>query len=419
VNAPVPPNDSRWNSRGVGLAEALVAITILALAGTVALVLYNGARKSFKVGDNLTEQQQVVRIAFDEMSRELRQAGLNANPDGDKLRPDEQIELAAATAIVFRADFDSADPTLSLDPEEDLAALASGAKFRTVSTGNDEIVAYVLGNPDSSDTMSFEADVLPSVRDGVVEFVDLANMSLAQANPPYTLYRFNIDTAGGGQRVPVIDNVRFLRFTYYDAGGKELTPPGGLDDSAGLARNVRASIRRIGIEIEGLTRDPQVDWEDPLDPVPGPAGRGQYRKFRLAGDVTPRNLGMLGVKDLDASFSPPSTPPPPAVYPGHCDALWVQWAPNPPQDEVARYELRYGIDPDNLGGPAYSLDHDFYLHGLTDAETYYVTVQAVDDSGNISGPSEPAPAMVENLNVPKLPTGLTVTSGTEALDGEI
>ena len=175
-------------------------------------------------------------------------------------------------------------------------------------------------------------------------------------------------------------------------------------------RNARAAIRRIGIELEGLTRDSFLGWNDPEDPVPGPGGHGQYRKFNLAGDVTPRNLGMIGVKDLDASFSPPSTPPPPAAYPGHCDALWVQWTPNPPQDEVARYELRYGTDPDSLGGPAYSLDHDLYLDGLTEGETYHVTVQAVDDSGNISGPSEPASAKVENLNVPKVPTGLTATS---------
>ena len=406
-------------SRGVGLAEALVAITILALAGTVALVLYNSARKSFKIGDNLTEQQQVVRIAFDEISRELRQAGLNTNPDDHELRPDEQIELAAATAIVFRADFDAGDPTLSVEPEEDLAMPAVGAKFPTVSTGNDEIVAYVLGNASSNETLSFEADVLPPVRDGVVDAVDLASLALTQDDPPYTLYRISLDENGAGVRTPVIDNVRFLRFTYYDSSGNVLAPPGGMDDSDGLGRNARAAIRRIGIEIEGLTRDPQMDWDDPVDPVPGPGGRGQYRKFNLAGDVTPRNLGMVGVKDLDASFSPPSTPPPPSLYPGHCEALWIEWAPNPAQDEVVRYELRYGTDPGDLGGPVYSLDHDLYLDGLADAATYYVTVQAVDDSGNISNPSPASAATIDDINVPKQPTDLTATSGADALEGEV
>ena len=410
---------SLGSSRGVGLAEALVAITVLALAGTVALVLYESARESFKLGDNLTEQQQVVRIAYDELAGDLRLAGLNSNPDGDKTRPDEQIELAAATAIVFRADFDADDPVASVFPEEDLADTGSGAKFKTVSTGNDEIVAYVLASADSSETASFDADLLPSVRDGSVEAIDIEDVALTQDDPPYTLYRVTFDETGAGLRTPVIDNVRFLNFRYFDGAGEELAPAGGMDDAAGLGRSARASIRRIGIEIEGLTRDAYVGWVDPHDPVPGPLGRGQYRKFSLAGDVTPRNLGMFGVKDLEAQFSPPSTPPPPTLHRGHCEALWIAWAPNPPQDEVARYELRYGTDPDNLAGPDYADQPRYYLDGLLDDTQYYVTIQAVDDSGNISPASDATHETTEDLNLPEQPADLAATGGADALDNAI
>ena len=40
---------------GLSLVEVLVAVAVLALAMTTALVLYDGARKSFKVSENVIE----------------------------------------------------------------------------------------------------------------------------------------------------------------------------------------------------------------------------------------------------------------------------------------------------------------------------------------------------------------------------
>ena len=51
--------------RGVTLVELLVAVAVLAIAILIALLLYDAGRKSFKKGENVTEQQQAVRIAFD------------------------------------------------------------------------------------------------------------------------------------------------------------------------------------------------------------------------------------------------------------------------------------------------------------------------------------------------------------------
>jgi Tfp pilus assembly protein PilW len=127
----------------MSLSEVLVAVTILALAMTTALVLYDAARQSFKKSENVIDQQQVVRIAFDMIASDLRMAGFNYNPDGSQVRPDEQIELAYDTAVVVRADFDAFDPAESGAPE----TLLAGDPFQTVSTGNDEIVGYVLKKP--------------------------------------------------------------------------------------------------------------------------------------------------------------------------------------------------------------------------------------------------------------------------------
>lgn len=397
----------RASERGVSLTEVLVAITVLALALSIAFVLYDGARRSFKVGNNLVEQQQVVRIALDKLSRDLAMAGFNHNPDGTTTRPDEAIEAAYATAIVIRADFDAKDPALRDTPEVSLAGVGVGGAFLSVSTGNDEIVGYVLAKPDGSSpgTIDFEADVVGVPRDGIVEPLSVASVAAVQDDPPYTLYRITIeDDAASAQRVPLVDNVRSLRFRYYDGSGAELGPPGGAEDE--ISRDARAAIRRIGVEIEGLTREPDLRWRDPDDADPDTR---DFHKFALFGDVTLPNLGLFGIKDLEASLSPPSTPPPPQLYPGHCGGLYVKWAPNPPQDEVARYELRYGTDPGALAGPRYAATSSAYLGGLNDATTYYLTVQAVDDSGNVSAPSQTASAPTANLNRPETPENLAAS----------
>ena len=179
----------------------------------------------------------------------------------------------------------------------------------------------MLAKPDlsSPSTLEFTADVVSVPRDGVVEPVGVGGVDLVQDDPPYTLYRITIDdNAATARRVPLVDNVRRLRFTYHDASGAVVAAPGGGDDET--SRNTRAEIRRIGIEIEGLTRDRDVRWADRGDSDPDTR---YYRKFRLSGDVTPPNLGLYGLKDLDASISPPSQPPPPVLYPGHCGGLYV------------------------------------------------------------------------------------------------
>lgn len=395
---------------GLSLIELLVAMTILAMATVISLMIYDGARRSYKLGENVAAQQQAVRIAFDLMSSDLRSAGYNVNPDGNRSRPDEQIEAAAATAVVIRADFDAADPVAAATPE---ATLAGGA-FLSVTTGNDEIRAYVLAKPDgtSSESLDFQADVGQPVRDGVVESVSVGNVDLLQNDPPYTLYRVTLDDSAGIVRTPLIENVRSLRFRYFDRAGQEILPVGGADLPAD--KSTRAAIRRVSVELEGLTRDPDPNprWVDPTDSDPDTR---QLRKFLLAGDVTPRNLGMVGVKDYQSDSVPPLQPvSPPQVFTGHCDGLLVSWAPNPPEDEVAYYRVRYEDPWFNEDWHASTKTY-CYIGGLLNGEAYSVSIQAVDAAGNASALSNSALATTANVlpsNVPLAPTS-PVASLTE------
>src|SRR5881628_4001932 len=114
----------------------MVASAIFAIAAAVAFILYSAAQKSYKAGENSTDQQQATRVAFDRMISDIRLAGFNTNPDGDTTRVDEQIEGMWDTAVTIRGDFDFEDPAASVSPE----SLLAGTNYNVVSTGNDEIV---------------------------------------------------------------------------------------------------------------------------------------------------------------------------------------------------------------------------------------------------------------------------------------
>jgi type II secretory pathway pseudopilin PulG len=323
---------------GISLVELLVSVTILALATTVALVVYDQARLAYKQGENVTEQQQVARVAFDVISSDVRMAGFNTNPDGNPERPDEQIEAAYATAITVRADYDADDPVDSDLPEQTLGG--TGAAFRAVSTGNDEIISYVLAKPDgtSTDTLAFGADVGAAVRDASIEDIAIGRVDLAQTDPPYTLYRLVLENDPSGccdtsfaRRIPIVDNVRSLRFRYYDRAGNEVSPPGGAETPEAIA--ARSTIRRVGMEIEALTRDSDPHWQDPDDADPDTRW---FRKFELGGEVVPPNLGRAAIPDLQSGFKAPSRPSTPTLYPA--------------QDDVAYSRIACGTNPVSLDG---------------------------------------------------------------------
>jgi len=404
--------------RGLSLVELLVSITILALATTVALVIYDQVRLAYKNGENVTEQQQVARVAFDIITSDIRMAGFNTNPDGNKVRPDEQLEAAYATAITIRADFDAGDPIDSDLPEQTLAG--AGSAFLAVSTGNDEIVSYVLAKPDgsSADTLAFGADVGEAVRDGSIESITIDRVDLAQSDPPYTLYRVVLENDPSGccgtsfaRRIPVVDNVRSLRFHYFDRSGNELTPPGGAETPAAIT--ARGSIRRVGVEIEALTRDADPHWFDETDPDPETR---RFQKFKLDGEFAPPNLGRGAIKDLQADGTPPSRPASPWLYPGHCGGLLIDWPPNPPQDEVAYYRVEYGTDPVVLGGARSSLLPGLFVDGLSDGTSYHVSVQAVDASGNLSTPAPLTLATTANTNTPAAVLALNAVGSAGQVD---
>jgi prepilin-type N-terminal cleavage/methylation domain-containing protein len=387
---------------GFTLAEMLIAMAIFIIAATVAFLLYDNAQRSFKKGEEATEQQQVTRVAFDKLISDLRMAGFNYNPTGHPNRPDEQIEGAWATAVTLRADFDAEDPTQNATPE---TTLATGSPFSVVSTGNDEIVTYALAKDAGGvggETLTFFADK-DSPRNTSTEQIDVNNVALTSQNdPPYILYRISLDSTGAAVKEPLADNIKLLAFTYYDANGAVVNPAnmGGSEATANKAN--RAKVRRVTVDVVGMTPNDEIGYTDSGDAITATQKR---RKFDLISDVEPRNLGMVGAADPDNT--PPTTPTGLGSCQGHCGGLLLTWNPNPATEAVSLYNIKYGTSAASLTSLTTSAASPAYIPGLSDASTYYFAIQAQDAAGNKSnwtaniGPislsSNTTPLQVQNL----------------------
>ncbi len=422
------------SSEGFTLIEMLVASAVFAIAAAVAFILYTAAQKTYKMGENLTDQQQTTRVAFDRMISDLRLAGFNYNPDGDKTRVDEQIEGAWDTAVTIRGDFDFEDPAASITPESTLP----GSAYAVVSTGNDEIVTYVLSKPGVSgpDDLVLEMDV-DKPRTKTVSTVTIPDVALVQDNPPYTLYRVTLTDVTGafpsspqasGDFVyePVADNIRSMVFQYYDDGGNLVnpdTPADKTDDIGGANANQvsRDRVRRITVNLVGMTPDEDLQYLDATDAI---AATQHFRKFDLQSSVNAENLGKSGVKDIDVN--PPDSPTNVTLVPDHCAGMLVKWDQPSSTAGVSSYVIKYypsgapssfstvGTTYPHIDYGVIDFDGHAFVSGLTMGADFCFQVQAKDAAGNQSGwapGSSPPCATVTEASTPGQPQTLTATGG--------
>ncbi|MFQ5701357.1 MAG: type II secretion system protein J, partial [Acidobacteriota bacterium] len=185
----------RAPARGVSLAEVLVAAAISALVFVLALSMLEALMKQYLRAMRDARLQQSVRAAFHRIVADLRNAGLNFNPDGDPARQAEPIEGMWNTAIMVRIDEDMAQATEKLVPEASLAA--RGGTYKAVSIGNDEIIGYALGAPSGGGAaLRFTADVSGTPRDGRQESVMIRHVPIPDQSPPFILYRLRVSRRG-------------------------------------------------------------------------------------------------------------------------------------------------------------------------------------------------------------------------------
>jgi prepilin-type N-terminal cleavage/methylation domain-containing protein len=349
----------RRNSRGFTLAEFLVASAIFLFVVAVAYSAFENSRQSYRIGEDNAEMQQRTRLTFEMMLEELRHAGFDYNRDGVETvypdHPDEQLEWIGVSAITFRGNLDYTNQQSGREPGLEVGPDDSGfgeVCCPIVTTGNDEIVTYALRSDDASknvDSLEFKVDLsaprdaswdpLDGSIDGE-EMISITNVDFTNANPPYTLMRFHLDDNGEVVSRALAANVRSLSFSYEDLDGNDFhclsreddgsclnanrmafALMGGADDVSGVdsvRRSGRAAVRRVNVEITGMTEDDDLRYVDPDDSV-----MPHRRKMVLDTVITPQNLGLRGRPDLDSEDA--GVPTGVELCGGQCNTVRVEW----------------------------------------------------------------------------------------------
>ena len=376
---PIPmPRLSRRSPRGFSLPEMLVASAVFMFVMIAAYQAFQRSQESYRLGQNQAEMVQAARVAFEQMSNDVRLAGFEFDLDGEKEgypgQPDEPLEFMHRRAIVVRANFDFDKEFKGREPGLELGDQLS-ACCPIVTTANDEIIGFALGKPSGTlptGSIVFKADtsgtndvvVAPSdsydtdVRDAYVEAdgdiigeetVTIPNVELLGPGdsgyaPPYTLYRFQLNEDGTVSRQPYIDNVYSLEFTYFDDSGAEIVGPtiagtqaiwgndNGKDKEAGRA--TRWNVRRVAVKVQTITPDTDLRLKARGTGTGVPNFQGR-RMFTLNADIFPPNLGRRGERDRDVN--PPEPPRNVEICTGQCKWVRVSWDPGPPEDRVADY----------------------------------------------------------------------------------
>ncbi|HEX3578865.1 MAG TPA: prepilin-type N-terminal cleavage/methylation domain-containing protein, partial [Thermoanaerobaculia bacterium] len=208
---------TRHSQRGMTMMEVLVAMLIFTVVFLVALGLYQVANRAYLRTDAATIQQQNVRFAMDRMAETIRDAGANYNTLGVNNLADEQVEGAWEAALFVRGDYNNL-PEMTL----------TSATFPIVTTGNNEIVGYVLRKPggDANNPISLAMKIDTSTpRNATLTGTTLAGeetvtvkaaaATLAdETDPPYQLTRVTLDASGNPQYEVVAEDVFRLSFNY-------------------------------------------------------------------------------------------------------------------------------------------------------------------------------------------------------------
>jgi prepilin-type N-terminal cleavage/methylation domain-containing protein len=255
---------------GVTLIELLLA---LMLSGILISALYRTfitQQKTYTVQDQVAEMQQNVRIAIDQMTREIRMAGYG----GDMLSIfadingfTDIITPASNTITVILADQVGV-------LKENTAKGAHQLKVTNASIFNGDKKKYLclngLNNYSVESVTGDTMTLIAPLREGhpanrPVYLVKAISYYLGVSGGK-TVLRRNENTGGGGQ--PLAENIESLEFTYFGADGNVTSNP--------------SDIRMVKVVVTAKTNvlDPQLKGGD------------GYRRRTLSSNINVRNVGL-------------------------------------------------------------------------------------------------------------------------------
>ena len=315
---------NRRSERGLTLIETLVAIIVFTVVFLTALMLYQNASRAYLRTDAAVIQQQNMRFTMDRVSDALRDAGAGHNMLGARNLADEQIEGAWESAVFIRGDYDGKREDGS-DGGTDL----KNATFPIVTTGNDEIVGFVLRKEGANSyPITLRMDLTGTGRDAIYTndtsitgeesvTVDVAATTLAeQTNPPYDLAKVTFNAAGQPVYEVIASNIRQLQFGYLPATGTTAVAAYG---GANTERDERKTIRKIDVSLQGMSDRGDFDLNK----------NGGFRYFTLRQTILAVNLGVVGGRHNPVPAISLPVPDYITACTGHCRHHLIQWAATP------------------------------------------------------------------------------------------
>ncbi len=237
------------NKRGLTLIELMIALVLALVLTSAAYRAFSSQQKSYTIQNQVTEMQQVLRVATDMMVRQIRMAGYIAPHDEDHLNNDdinsdvpdqpfsnginEDIEEATASSICFEADLDDDNET--------------------------DTVRYFIDANGQLRRQRWEWDF--STRTWVADI-------------------------GGPQLVSA--NVVNMALSYTFEDGQT-----GLPGFQGDGTDDREDIRMVHLTLVCRTFKEDPDYKDGLDILP--ASDGTCRMRTITANIRVRNMGMSGL----------------------------------------------------------------------------------------------------------------------------
>ena len=255
---------------GVTLIELLLALMLSSILISALYRAFITQQKTYTVQDQVAEMQQNVRVAIDQMTREIRMAGYG----GDMLSIFADINgftniitPSSDTITIILADQVGVLKENTAKGARELkvtnAAIFNGdrKKYLCLNGLNNYLVESVTG-----DTMTLSSPLREGHPANRPVYLVKAISYYLGVSGGKTALRRNENTGGGGQ--PLAENIESLEFTYFGADGNVTSNP--------------PDIRMVEVAVTAKTNmlDPQL------------RGGDGYRRRTLSSHIRVRNVGL-------------------------------------------------------------------------------------------------------------------------------
>lgn len=295
--------------KGFTLVEIMVSVVLASIILVTLYSLFTSQQKTYNSQDLIVEMQQNVRTALDTMVRDLRTMGYGI-PTVSNPSAIETITSATENSITFKVDMDDVSASLVLD------YTAPGTTL-SVNTVSDSSSSYYYGRFKVGDTIYITdgykwgsttidepiaagsltissplSDYFPagSVLHVInsITFAQSPSNHLHSTSAPTIKITRSID---GGSAQPVVDDIDYLEFKYYDENDNLLgskTPY----KTVSLSSSERNNVRKVKVLVIARTMREDPYYNDSGTYNCGDTYSDRYHRITLESDIKLRNIGL-------------------------------------------------------------------------------------------------------------------------------